>query len=96
MKGELPNGYITPCQLAVWRLVARGRVSKEIAQELGVSPKTIDHHRTELCRKLGAHNLADLTRKAVEHAVIEVPRAPLQTVRLGRREYHLIPGPAIP
>lgn len=40
----------------VLRLVAQGRSSKEIAQELGRSPLTIDSRLKDVCAKLGAEN----------------------------------------
>lgn len=91
MKGELHTGYVTPCQLTVWKSVALGRSTKEIAYDLGVAFKTIDKHRTQLCRKLGAHSPADLTRKAIEHGVIPITVRPLTRLVIGTRELHILP-----
>ena len=40
--------------------IARGASSKEAARTLGISPRTIEFHRANLMRKLGARNLAEL------------------------------------
>ncbi|MEI6209336.1 MAG: response regulator transcription factor [Desulfuromonadales bacterium] len=48
----------------VLRLVGRGATSKEIAQLLGISIRTVDAHRTNLMDKLGADNAVMLARWA--------------------------------
>ena len=42
--------------------VADGKTSKEIARSLGISPRTIEVHRSHIMGKLGADSLADLIR----------------------------------
>ncbi len=56
---------LTARQLDILRLVAMGRTNKEAARELGISPKTVDVHRTELMRRLDLHDTAALTRHAM-------------------------------
>ena len=56
----------------VLRLVAEGRSSKEIAQQLSVATKTIEHHRERLRCKLGVSDAAGLTRHAVRMGLIGV------------------------
>lgn len=46
----------------VLRLVAEGQTSKEIAQTLFVSPRTVETHRTHIMDKLEANSIADLVR----------------------------------
>lgn len=53
---------LTAREKQVFELVARGRSSKNVAYELGLSKKTVDLHRGNLMRKLGASSLADLLR----------------------------------
>jgi DNA-binding NarL/FixJ family response regulator len=51
---------LTTAERRVLRLIAEARTSKEIAQILGVSPRTIDAHRANICSKLqlsGSHSL---------------------------------------
>lgn len=46
-------------------LVASGKPSREIAEELGIKFKTVTTHRYRLQKKLNVHNTADLTRIAI-------------------------------
>ena len=50
-------------------LVASGLTNKEIGARLGISEKTVGSHRTNLMRKLGVHDVATLTRYAVERGL---------------------------
>ncbi len=54
--------------------VARGRTNKEMAQELGISHRTVESHRESLMRKLDVFTVAELTKIALEEGLI--PRAP--------------------
>ena len=58
---------LTPTERAVLRRIAAGRRSKEIAGDLGIAPRTVDAHRTEIARKLGVHGTHGLSRFAVRH-----------------------------
>jgi len=55
----------------VLQLLSEGRGNKEIASQLGISPKTAETHRARLMSKLGTHSLASLVRYAVRHRIIE-------------------------
>ena len=59
---------ITPLSLRereVMRLIALGNSGKEIAQIMGISPRTVDTYRERLMDKLQAHTVADVVRYAV-------------------------------
>ncbi|MFN0084950.1 MAG: response regulator [Blastocatellia bacterium] len=56
---------ITPAERRVLGFLAMSKTSKEIASELGVSSRTIDNHRANLCAKLGLHNPHALARFAI-------------------------------
>lgn len=43
-------------------LLARGLNNREVAEALGISPRTVEAHKARLMRKLGAANLAELIR----------------------------------
>ncbi len=43
----------------------QGLSNKEIAHELGISPRTVENYRAWVMEKMGATNLADLIRKAL-------------------------------
>ena len=59
----------------VLRLVAEGRPSKEIAERLGISLRTVDSHRAALIRKTGMHSVAELTRHAFAIGLVNAPHA---------------------
>lgn len=61
---------LTARQLEVLRLVASGKTTKEIARNLGISPKTVEFHRSSLMQRIGAHDVTGLTRFAVQHGVL--------------------------
>lgn len=51
---------LTSRERQVIRHIAEGLTTKEISQVMGVSPKTIDNHRTNLMQKLDLHNVAEV------------------------------------
>jgi DNA-binding NarL/FixJ family response regulator len=57
----------------VAQLLAEGKVTKEIATILGMSFKTAATHRSNVMRKLEAHNQAQMTLKAIATGIIDVP-----------------------
>ncbi|HEX6230163.1 MAG TPA: LuxR C-terminal-related transcriptional regulator [Actinomycetota bacterium] len=52
------NGSLSRREQQVLGLAARGLVGKQIASHLGISPKTVEHHKTRIFRKLGVPNQA--------------------------------------
>jgi len=54
----------------VLQLVVEGNTSKEMAVHLGLSPRTIDHHRSRLLKKLNKKNSVDLVNFAVRSGLI--------------------------
>jgi DNA-binding NarL/FixJ family response regulator len=50
--------------------VAGGRTNKEIAQELGISHRTVESHRESLMRKLDVYTVAGLTKIALEEGLL--------------------------
>lgn len=53
---------LSPREHEVLRLAARGLTSREIASELGISPRTVEVHRAAVMHKTGAGSVADLVR----------------------------------
>src|SRR3984957_2506423 len=43
---------LTPAELRIMRLIAQGKTSKEIGAELSIHYRTVENHRTSMCRKL--------------------------------------------
>lgn len=62
---------LTHRQIEILRLIAQGRASKEIAFELGLSPKTVDVHRARIMERLQLNDIASLTRYAVRKGLIK-------------------------
>ena len=56
---------LSPRERDVMALIVAGKSNKQVARELGVSPKTIESHRANLMRKVGAGSLAELVRYAM-------------------------------
>ncbi|MCW5548017.1 MAG: response regulator transcription factor [Opitutaceae bacterium] len=63
--------FLTDREREILQLVAESYSTKEIAAKLGISIKTVDNHRTNLMRKLNLHDVASLTRYALEIGLIE-------------------------
>lgn len=53
---------LTEREREVVRLVARGLLSKEVADRLGLSPRTVEKHRARILAKLGLHDVPTLVR----------------------------------
>lgn len=65
---KLPGvGDLTATERRVLLLLAELKTTKEIAAELGVSPRTIDNHRAHICSKLNLQGSHALTRFALQH-----------------------------
>jgi DNA-binding NarL/FixJ family response regulator len=63
--------FLTDREREILQLVAESYSTKEIAAKLSISVKTVDNHRTNLMRKLNLHDVASLTRYALEIGLIE-------------------------
>jgi FixJ family two-component response regulator len=55
---------LTDREKEIMTLLARGRMSKQIAGQLGISEVTVRVHRSQIMQKMGARSLADLVRMA--------------------------------
>jgi HD-GYP domain-containing protein (c-di-GMP phosphodiesterase class II) len=78
---ERPAG-LTPREVEVLRLVARGLATKQVARELGISPRTAGHHVENLYAKLGVSTRAAAALVAMEHGLVTWGELPM--VRLPR------------
>jgi two-component system response regulator NreC len=63
---------LTPREREVLRLIALGHTSVEIAQMLGLSPRTIETHRARIHRKLGLGTRAELVHYALRHDLLRL------------------------
>ena len=56
---------LTPRERQVLKGIAAGKLNKTIASDLGLSPKTVEKHRSSLRKKLKVRSVAELVRIAV-------------------------------
>ena len=62
---------LTPRELQVLKLIAEAYTSKEIADKLFISIKTVDRHRQNILEKLGMRDRVELTRYAIRRGLVE-------------------------
>ena len=70
--GAVTSGLdaLTPRQRQILQLVAEGKGTRQIAEQLFLSVKTVETHRTQLMHELGIHDIAGLTRCAVRWGLV--------------------------
>ena len=56
----------------VLQLLAEGRATKEIAERLNISIKTVESHRKNIMTKLDLYTVAELTKYAVRHGLTSI------------------------
>ena len=71
-KPEPSAGELTPREREILQLIAEGYTSREIAEMLSLSVKTVQAHRTSLMQKLDLHDRGDLIKYAIQKKIIEV------------------------
>ena len=62
---------LTPRELEILKLIAEAHSSKEIAQMLVLSIKTVERHRANILQKLGMRDRVELTRYAIRRGLVE-------------------------
>ena len=65
----------TPREIEIIRLLAEGKLNKEIAGLLAISVRTVETHRSKIMFKLGLHSVAELVHYAIRHGIAEVHRS---------------------
>jgi len=68
---NIPAKAITDREEEILKLVAEGHSSKQIADMLFISFKTVERHRANLLQKLGLRDRLELTRYAIRAGLIE-------------------------
>jgi DNA-binding NarL/FixJ family response regulator len=63
-------GGLTPREREIMELVLAGHPSKNIAEDLGISQRTIEKHRASIMKKTGSHSLPELARVGLAAAVV--------------------------
>jgi DNA-binding NarL/FixJ family response regulator len=62
---QVQPSHLTPREREILHLVSRGMVGKQVARSLGISPKTVEQHKTRIFAKLGVPNQAAAVRMVV-------------------------------
>jgi DNA-binding NarL/FixJ family response regulator len=70
-EGSQISDPLTARELEIVKLIAEGESSKEIAQQLVISLKTVESHRANILRKLEMRDRVQLTRWAIRRGLIE-------------------------
>ena len=84
-----PLRQLTPRQVEVLRLVAEGSRTRDIANRLGLSIKTVESHRGEIMKRLRLHDLVSLVRYAIRVGLVS---SGSDLSQLGRRRHEGLPG----
>ena len=61
---------LSPRRQQVLQMIAEGRSTKEIAESLRISPRTVEFHRYRVMKSLGLHTTAELVQYAIKHRII--------------------------
>jgi DNA-binding NarL/FixJ family response regulator len=69
--GDQQFDVLTPREVEVLKLIAEANTSKEIAEKLFISLKTVDRHRQNILDKLGMRDRVELTRYAIRRGLIQ-------------------------
>lgn len=70
--GQSPYNQLTPRERDVLKLLVEGHSTKEIADILIITPKTVEGHKTNLMAKLGIHNRIELVKYALRKGIITI------------------------
>ncbi len=70
MADDASSAVLTGRESQILALIADGHTSREIADMLVISPRTVERHRENLRHKLGLRNRVDLTRYAIRAGLI--------------------------
>ncbi len=76
MQGKIAEGItgeekLTTRELEILHHIVYGKSNQEISAALQISVKTVEWHRSNLMKKMGAHKTADLVRYALKHDMVE-------------------------
>jgi DNA-binding NarL/FixJ family response regulator len=69
-----PSIGLTTRQREVLKHIAEGWSTKEIAHRLGISPKTVEAHRTQLMERLGIRDIPGLVRYAIRVGLVTLDK----------------------
>jgi DNA-binding CsgD family transcriptional regulator len=70
-RGSSGEEELTPREEEIVKLVAEAHTTKQIAEILHLSEKTVENHRANAMRKLGMRDRVELVRYAIRRGLIE-------------------------
>lgn len=65
-----PESVLTPREIEVVRLIAHGHTNREVAEQLFLSVRTVESHRSNIQEKVGAESRSDLVAWALQHNLV--------------------------
>ena len=68
---DIDDDPLTPRETEIVKLVAEARTSREIAELLVISEKTVERHRTNILAKLGMRDRVELVRYAIRRGLVQ-------------------------
>jgi len=83
---QMPERILTAREREIVQLLMEGYSSKEIAQTLGISVKTVETHRSKLMRKIGVHSIPQLVLFSIRNEIIHLHRIALKVVEAESHE----------
>ncbi len=69
--GEDVSDPLSPRETEIVKLIAEGHTGRKIAEQLVISEKTVERHRSNILDKLGRRDRVELTRYAIRRGLIE-------------------------
>lgn len=70
---EAEGEILTPREKQILQLVAEGVTSRDIADKLDISKRTVEHHRANMMKKLNIKRVADLIKYAIGRGLSDTP-----------------------
>ena len=70
--GLCPHERLTSREREIMQLVAEGKTSQQVAEELRLNVRTVESHRSRLMNKLDFRNVADLVRYSIQHGLVDI------------------------
>jgi DNA-binding NarL/FixJ family response regulator len=70
LAGRKQRQEITPREVEILKLIWEECTAKEIGAELGISPRTVEAHRWNICHKVGAKTTIGLIKYALRKGIV--------------------------
>nr|WP_199002843.1 response regulator transcription factor [Flavobacterium sp. ASV13] len=68
-KGNLETGFLSPREIEILQLICQQKTTLEIAEQLYLSPRTVEGHRNNLLLKTESRNIAGLVVYAIQNEI---------------------------